>query len=58
MKHNQSQRCSRRGATERNSMSEEERKKKNSPVGFGLNEMISNEELLETIKRQIEVYEI
>lgn len=27
MKHNQSQRCSRRGATERNSMSEEERKK-------------------------------
>lgn len=34
------------------------KKKKNSPVGFGLNEMISNEELLETIKRQIEVYEI
>ncbi len=30
MKHNQSQRCSRRGATERNSMSEEERKKKQS----------------------------
>lgn len=50
MKHNQSQRCSHRGATERNSCE--------CPVGFGLNDMISNEELLETIKRQIYVYEI
>ncbi len=51
MKHNQSQ-YSHRGATERNYSVRRRKKKKLS------REMISNEELLETIKRQIYVYEI